>query len=477
MRPQARLLCATALAALAIGHPALAQTAPASDLASIQQQLNALRSEYDAKIADLETRLKAAEARAGGAPAAAPAGPTDAAPGEVIIADTGPGASPADAGAAPGEIILTDAGSEPASKSSSPNAMNPGISVVLNGNYVADSRDPAGARVAGYPLSGDAALKPRGFSLDESEVTLAANVDPYLMANLTFSFGADNQPSVEEAYVQSTALPGGLTIRGGRFFSAIGYLNERHAHNWSFIDMPLPYRALLGGQYGDDGVQARWLVPAPVFLEVGGEVYRGDHFPGGGADKNRAGTQSAFVHTGGDFNDSSSWLAAISYIHTEAHDRVTDGATGPDTFSGSDGLGIASLVYKWAPGGNIVEKNVVLSGEYFFGNQSGVFNGVAVDRDPSGWYAQGVYQFTKRWSAGLRYASVNSQNAPRLLTGSTLDSFGHSPNAATGLIEYDPSEFSRFRVQFTRDMSDLQRNDELMMQYTVVFGPHGAHRY
>ena len=80
---------------------------------------------------------------------------------------------------------------------------------------------------------------------------------------------------MEEAYIQTTALPGGITLKAGRFFSAIGYLNERHAHNWSFIDMPLPYRALLGVQYGDDGVQARWLVPAPIFLEVGGELFEG----------------------------------------------------------------------------------------------------------------------------------------------------------------------------------------------------------
>ena len=37
-----------------------------------------------------------------------------------------------------------------------------------------------------------------------------------------------------------------------------------------------------------------------------------------------------------------------------AHDRVTDsGLPGGDTFAGADSLGIASLVYKWAPGGNI----------------------------------------------------------------------------------------------------------------------------
>ena len=342
-------LAAAAAIAVGVAGPSLAAPAAqaqASDMAAIKDQLNALKSEYDAKIGALEARLKAAEDRAAAAEAAAPQNTANG-------ATAAPPASTAN-DAAPGEVILTDnSPSEAAPKTSSANAMNPGVSVVLNGNYVADSRNPDNQRIAGFALSDDAKLKPRGFSLDESEITLAANVDPFLLANLTVSFGADNQPSVEEAYIQSTALPGGLTLKGGRFFSAIGYLNERHAHNWSFIDMPLPYRALLGVQYGDDGVQARWLAPTPFFLELGAEAFRGDHFPAGNADKNRADTQTAFVHTGGDFNTSSSWLAALSYIHTQAHERTTEGPPsdslrGPDTFSGSDDLGMASLVYKWA---------------------------------------------------------------------------------------------------------------------------------
>jgi len=461
--------------ALALSPPAHAAPPPPSgDLAAIQQQINALKSDYDAKIADLQARLKAAEERAARAEAAAPPGSAAPVPGVAAPAPTAEAA-------APGEVIIADntpPASEPA-KTTSANAMNPGVSVVLNGNYVAASRDTALQRIMGFPQGEDGRPLPRGFSLDESEITLAANVDPFLTANLTVSFDAENQPSVEEAYIQSTALPAGITLRGGRFFSAIGYLNERHAHNWSFIDMPLPYRALLGNQYGDDGVQARWLVPAPFFVEVGGEMFRGDSFPGANNDKNRAGTQTLFVHTGSDINTSSSFLAALSYIHTDAHNRTTtDPVTGGiDTFDGSDSLGIASLVYKWAPGGNPVNKNIVLSAEYFLGRQEGLFNGLAATRDPRGWYAQGVFQFTPHWSAGLRYASLDKVDLIPGLAGTGYDPMGHSPSSVSGLLEYDTSEFGRFRLELSHDMSDLRSNDMAMFQYTVVYGPHGAHRY
>ncbi len=467
---------AVASAALAISHPAFAAApasapAPAADLASLQQQLNAMRKDYDARISDLEARLKAAEDRAATAEAAASAAPQTTT--QTVATNTEAPPAPTAEPAAPEAPAADMPAPEADAKTTSANAMNPGVSVVLNGNYVATSRDPAGARISGFPVTPDAAVPGRGFSLGESEITLAANVDPFLTANLTASFHGDDTVSVEEAYVQTTGLPGGLTLKGGRFFSAIGYLNERHAHNWSFIDMPLPYRALLGNQYGDDGVQLRWLVPAPIFLEVGGELYRGDNFPAGGADKNKAGTQTVFVHTGSDIDTSSSWLAAVSYLRADAHTRDTGG----DIFSGKNDLGIVSAVYKWAPGGNPVQRNLILSGEYFLGRQVGTFNGLPVSQDQRGWYVQGVYQFRQGWSGGLRYAQVDAGGVSAALSGSTLDSMGRTPSAFSGLLEYDTSEFGRFRAQYTHDLGDRRANDELFLQYTVVYGPHGAHRY
>ena len=454
MRSAATIGTALAAALLSAALPVQAQ--PAADLAALQLQLTALKTDYDTRISDLEARLRAAEARAAAQAANPPA---------VLAAAEPPPAE--------GEVVIAEAAPEPAVRTGSGNAMNPGVSVVLNGNYVATGHNPAGARISGYPLSDDAGPFPRGFSLGESEVTLAANVDPFFTANLTASFSREDSVSVEEAYVQTTALPGGLTLKAGRFFSGIGYLNERHAHNWSFIDMPLPYRALLGVQYGDDGVQARWLAPAPFFLEFGAELFRGDHFPAGNGDHNRPGAQTAFVHAGADINDESSWLAAASYIHTDARGRDTGG----DIFNGRGDIGILSGVYKWAPGGNSTTRNLTLSGEYFFGRQRGDFNGVGVRRNQHGWYAQGVYQFTRGWSGGLRYARLGEAGAPAGLRGSVLDGLGHAPSALSALIEYDSSEFGRFRAQFTHDMTDRRDNDLLMLQYTVVYGPHAAHRY
>ena len=241
----------------------------------------------------------------------------------------------------------------------------------------------------------------------------------------------------------------------------------------------MPYRAFLNSQYGDDGVQLRWLAPTNIFLEFGAEWFRGDAYPAAGAAHGGEGTMTAFVHSGSDINDSSSWLAALSYLHTRAGNRETDNATftGADHFTGNDDIGIASLVYKWSPGGNPTVRNLVLSGEFFYGREKGMFDGVPISENRNGWYVQGVYQFMPQWSFGLRYAQLDLGHVPLALTGSALDDFGRDPRAETALLEYDTSEFGRIRLQYTHDQSDLKPDDEVLLQYTVIFGPHGAHRY
>jgi len=78
---------------------------------------------------------------------------------------------------------------------------------------------------------------------------------------------------------------------------------------------------------------------------------------------------------------------------------------------------------------------------------------------------------------GLRYAALDAGDTPAGLAGTTLDGLGLNSWSATALLEYDSSEFGRFRLQYSRDESDRKARDELFLQYTVVYGPHGAHRY
>jgi hypothetical protein len=468
------LAAALMTSAAALITPAYADDS--ADLAAIRKQLNQIDHEYRAKIENLEARLRKAEAEAKAARLAAAsanksavAAQSDAKAAQVSVQQVAQAAPP------PVEPAVAEAPSRPAAA----NAFNPGIAAVLNGFYSASSRKPDNQRILGFFIGDEAKTLPNGFSLGESEISFAANIDPQMAGFLDISFDNENQPDVEEAYVRSTDLPWGFTAKAGRFLSGIGYINERHAHDWNFSDAALPYRAFLNTQYGDDGVQLRWLAPTDTFLEFGAEWFRGDEFPAAGARRGGKGTVTAFVHAGDDIDESSSWLAALSYLNTRASGLDFDNpVTGSDSFTGDTDLGIASLVYKWAPGGNPTVNNFSAVGEFFWNRQKGHLTGTPqFSRNSTGWYVQGVYQFMPQWSFGLRYSQLDAGNIPLSLAGSALDDFGHSARATTALLEYDTSEFGRLRLQYTHDETDLKPNDEILFQYTVIYGPHGAHRY
>src|SRR5215831_21096812 len=68
------------------------------------------------------------------------------------------------------------------------NAMNPAVSLILNGIYANLSQDPANFRINGFvPTGGDVAPPNRGLSLGESELAIASNIDHYFRGTGIFT--------------------------------------------------------------------------------------------------------------------------------------------------------------------------------------------------------------------------------------------------------------------------------------------------
>jgi hypothetical protein len=440
---------AAALAALAVAFPAAAQ-----DAASLKREIEQMRAEqkkmmdaYEQRLNQLEQRLKDSEARS--AAAAAPA------------------AAPATALPAP---------AAPPQAASGANAFNPAIGVVLDGKFGYFSQNPDNYRMPGFsvPEEGNSPGD-RGFALGESEVNFSANIDQALYGNLTIAFEREGDVSVEEAFIQTTALPYGFTLKAGRFFSGIGYLNEQHAHTWDFADQALPYRAFLNTQLGDDGVQLRWLAPTDFFLEFGGEAFRGDAFPGEAPGHKWAGTYSGFVHVGDEFGaggEWGSWRAGVSHLRSDPHDRSdVDG----NLFTGRSNLTIFDAVYK-LPLAN--ERALKLQGEYFLRNEDGSFNGAGYDGTQRGYYLQGVWRFLPRWEWALRYDALSATNGGDAVDGTILDRSGvAAPQRYSTALTFFTSEFGRFRVQYNLDEVRPNTDHQVFLQYTVSLGAHGAHSY
>ena len=459
-----RHLFSTGLA-LALGFPLTAAADTASEISSLRQEMEAIRANYEQRLQLLEQRLKAAEAAA---PAPAPAA---AAP----VATGAPQAVPAAAGGG------------------GANAFNPAISLILSGLYTRTSRDPVDYSLAGFslPAGGEAGPGTRGFSLAETELGFSASIDPWLRGAAAIAVHPDDTVSVEEAFVQTTSLGNGLSLKAGRFFSGIGYLNEQHAHTWDFVDNPLAYQAFLGTQFGDDGVQLRWLAPTDLFMEAGAELGRGRGFPGSDTGRNGAGMTALFGHVGGDVGASNSWRAGVSVLHAKASDQAllaTDGLGNSVTnsFTGRSRVWVGDFVWKWAPNGNATRTSFKLQGEYLHSRREGdlvydVTGAGSAGRyrtAQSGWYLQGIYQFMPRWRVGLRTERLDS-GAPEFAANPiAFAATGYRPRKNSLMMDFSPSEFSRVRLQLARDYSRHGSPDnQIFLQYQMSLGAHGAHGY
>jgi hypothetical protein len=463
---------------LAAAHPVAA--ASADEVAELKAQLEALK----ANTAALEARIKQLEAAAASAPAA-PAAPATAAaasppPSAPVYPESPPPAPPA--------------------KGGNPTAFNPAISMIITGNYAATSEDPSTYRVAGFipPPEGEGP-GPRSFNLGESELTVASNVDPYFFAQVTAAIQGDNSIDIEEAFFKTIALSSGFTIKGGRFFSGTGYLNEIHSHNWDFADQPLVYQVFFGGQLAQDGVQLRWVAPTDYFLEFGAEAGSGRAFPGTQRNSNALASDALFAHLGNDIGDSTSWRVGISWLDQRATDRAYSdvdefGAPVTDAFTGTSRTWIADATLKWAPHGDPTLHQLKLQGEYMHRTESGALAfdvtgqnlSGAYDSSQSGWYVQAVYEFMQRWRAGLRYDSMDSGHPDIGLVSAgilPLAAFPAllpaTPDRTTLMVDWSLSEFSRLRAQFAWDeaRANNEHDRQLLLQYIFSIGAHGAHKF
>jgi hypothetical protein len=465
--------------AFAMAWPAFAGAQSSTDLQSLKQEIDALRSSYETRLRALEDRLKAAEAAAA---SAAPAAPAAAA----ATAAPTPAAPAAAAAPAPAAAAAAGAGS-------GANAFNPAVSLILSGLYTNTSQDPASYTISGFQLPGDAEIGPgtRGFSLAETELGLAASIDPWLQGAAHIALGSDNSVSVEEAYIQTTSLGAGFTLKAGRFFSNIGYLNPQHAHSWDFVDAPLAYQAMLGSQYGDDGVQLKWLAPTDLYVELGAELGRGRSFPGGDNSRNGAGMWSLAAHLGGDLGASHSWRAGLSVLEAKAASQSLLGADASgqpveSLFDGSTRVWVADAVWKWAPEGNATRTNFKLQGEYMRSTRSGVLTYDPTGSNSagdyravqSGWYVQGLYQFMPRWRAGVRTERLDAGTPEYGANSGLYAAGGDNPRKTSLMLDFSASEFSRLRFQFSRDEARLGTPDNLFfLQYQMSLGAHGAHGF
>jgi hypothetical protein len=137
-------------------------------------------------------------------------------------------------------------------------------------------------------------------------------------------------------------------------------------------------------------------------------------------------------------------------------------------------------VWKWKPS---KQQGLILQSEYLYLTQHGNLTDLttatvdSLRRHQDGLYLQGIYQWY-RWRFGARYDMLELF-ADTFKRAGVQQDLGETPWRATASIEFNPSEFTRIRLQYNHDRSgrDGRSNDEGILQFIFGIGAHAAHTF
>ncbi len=330
-----------------------------------------------------------------------------------------------------------------------------------------------------------------GFNLNYGELGISSSVDPIFTLDAVFHF-SEHDSEIEELYFTSNVLGDGLRLKGGKFLSNFGYLNEHHHHAWDFADMPLVYEAFLGMHgLNDKGLQLQYTLPTPFYLMAGVELLQGDNEGMFGYDsisiegKKVANAKKApslyvgYLKSSFDIGDTTLY-GGVSYAKGSSRIDHSDDHDHPHAFSGDAELyGVDfMLLHQLGSYSNIKWQNELLYRK-LDGNSHSATKSTPVVKKQAGIYSQLTYKHDASWAMGVRYDGIIKNSVYKNASKSAQPS---GLNRYSAMVEYSVSEFAKIRAQFNHDRSmfdDDKRVDvnSFILQANFTIGAHGAHGF
>jgi len=368
------------------------------------------------------------------------------------------------------------------------------IDLSLSGLFAAGGSTASEAELESLQGGGHDPHK-RGFTVQNVELAISGAVDPYLRGDFYLITFIDSEGEtaveLEEAYLTTTSLPGGLQARVGHFFTEFGRLNPSHPHSWEFVDQPVVNTRM----FGPDGMRApgarlSWLAPTRFPLDLLATVQNGNgetmtSFLGTEEEEQIGGRpwDAPPVRTAADLVYSGRAQASVDLDPEAVALLGASGAFGPNG-TGRTGrtriLG-ADLTLKWKPKAadqgfpfvtwqteGMVRRfhadRYLVPGEPFFAHES---------LHDAGFYSQAVWGFRRGWTAGVRWDQADGMHGDP-----HSDPFRERRTRASAALTWFPSEFSKIRLQVSRDRSEsLGESTSVWIQFEFLLGSHGAHRF
>jgi len=416
--------------------------------------------------------------------AAAPVAP-ETAPAEVAptvpptpAAEPAPATTPSDvelaeieralaADAVPAGTTAPEPARSPPSGGIAVQSMLPDISIIGDFALAAFSEDENHQTGAHDP-------KKNGFNLQQLELAFGAAVDPYFRfdGNLVFSqFGVE----LEEAYGTTLDLPYRLQARFGQLLTRFGRLNATHPHSWDFVDQPFAYGRVFGAEGSRGlGMELSYLTPLPWYVEL---VASATEAAGEATARSFYGGQDLGVDVPKDLL----YVGAIKQFFPLSDDWSlligVSGAFGPNGSGRSNRSEVYGMdVYlKYRSVSEGSTKYFAVQSEWLYRRRQVPEDVLA---DVSG-YAQAIYKFAQRFSVGARYEYGSpARGSDGDVASDPLDpEWTDDRTRLAANVTHYPSEFSRVRLQGSRDMGLGEPVWAGFLALEVLIGSHGAHAF
>lgn len=287
-----------------------------------------------------------------------------------------------------------------------------------------------------------------GFNLQSIELGFQSIIDPYIRGDVFILFKED-EVEVEDATVTTLNLPLNLQVRAGKMLARFGRQNTQHLEQLNFVDYPRLNRYFLSPEgFSELGAEISVLLPLSWASELAFEFLQGENE--GNFDGN---DKSNFAYVGNLKNTFD--LTSSLTLQTGLSGAFGINATGGGNLTQLYG---ADFYLRWRPN---ERRGLKWQSEYFLRRRE---TGGATE-DEGGFYSQIIYQFAKRWDAGVRFEKIG-------LPAEALEEWSLSPE-----LTFIATEFFRLRAQYSLiDTEGVNKTGhEAFFQLQFNMGPHGAH--
>ena len=319
------------------------------------------------------------------------------------------------------------------------------------------------------------------FAMREIELDMRAAVAPWVDGVLAIAIAeeveeeggeveAETHFEFEEGYLNFHTLPWDLSLKAGRFRSAIGRQNQLHLHDIPQVTRPLATVAFLG-HHGlvTNGVSVSRLVPNPWddYMEFTAEVVNadgGEEAPilGGPNSGNPAALARLKWFT--DVGETSTTELAGTYLYTR---------TGSERDSEGHVVGL-DWSYQWLDPEAPDSRSFLLQAEAYWAANDVEDPAPTVRNRSWGGYAFGQYQVARDWYVGLRGDYTEFPDDEERAAGD-------SDWAASPYVTWYITEFLRLRFEYQHHVTEIagveDSQDNFFLNLTWVYGAHPPHPY